>query len=81
MKTVQLQQAKATLSAIVEAAGNGEPTIITENGRPAAMIGPVDEGRKLYPQDSRRNLADWLLRCPGDIEFERNESPSRDVEF
>ncbi|MER8982802.1 MULTISPECIES: type II toxin-antitoxin system Phd/YefM family antitoxin [unclassified Mesorhizobium] len=28
MKTVQLQQAKATLSAIVEAAGNGEPTII-----------------------------------------------------
>ncbi|MER9934767.1 type II toxin-antitoxin system Phd/YefM family antitoxin [Mesorhizobium sp. M7A.T.Ca.TU.009.01.3.2] len=81
MKTVQLQQAKATLSAIVEAAGNGEPTIITENGRPAAMIVPVDEGRKLYPQDSRRNLADWLLRYPGGIEFERNESPSRDVEF
>ncbi|MCF6123287.1 MULTISPECIES: type II toxin-antitoxin system Phd/YefM family antitoxin [Mesorhizobium] len=80
MKTVQLQQAKATLSAIVEAAGNGEPTIITENGRPAAMIVPDDEGRKLYPQDSRRNLADWLLGIPAASNLSetnrRHEMPS-----
>ena len=81
MKTIQLRQAKAGLSAIVEAAGNGEPTIITRHGKPTAMVVPVDEGRKLYPQGSQKNFADLLLKYPGGIEFERNESPSRDIEF
>jgi prevent-host-death family protein len=81
VKTIELRQAKAGLSAIVEAAGTGEPTIITRNGKPAAMVVPVAEGRKLYPQDSQKNFADLLLRYPGGIELERNESPLRDVEL
>ncbi|WFP64037.1 type II toxin-antitoxin system Phd/YefM family antitoxin [Mesorhizobium sp. WSM4904] len=81
MRTIQLGLAKAGLSAIVEAAENGEPTIITRHGKPTAMVVPVDEGRKLYPQGSQKNFADLLLEFPGGIEFERNEAPSRDIEF
>lgn len=34
MKTMQLREAKASLSALVEAAENGEPTVITKHGKP-----------------------------------------------
>ena len=81
MKTIQLREAKAGLSALVEAAGKGEPTIITKHGKPTAMVVPIDEGRKLYPQSNQKAFVDFLLRYPGGIEFERNESPSREVEF
>ncbi|MEP6566532.1 MAG: type II toxin-antitoxin system Phd/YefM family antitoxin [Mesorhizobium sp.] len=81
MKTIQLREAKARLSALVEAAGNGEPTTITRHGKAIAMVVPIDEGRKLYPQNSQRNFVDFLLQYPGGIELERNESPSREVEF
>ncbi|MBN9221884.1 MAG: type II toxin-antitoxin system Phd/YefM family antitoxin [Mesorhizobium sp.] len=81
MKSMQLREAKAGLSALVEAAGNGEPTIITRHGKPTAMVVPIEEGRKLYPQDTQRNFVDFLLQYPGGIELERNESPSRDVEL
>ena len=43
MKTMQLREAKAKFSALVEAAENGETTIVTKNGRPAAMVVPVEE--------------------------------------
>ena len=49
MKTLRLRDAKATLSAIIDAAQHGEPTIVTKHGRPAAMIVPFDEGRRIYP--------------------------------
>jgi len=38
MKELQLREAKTTLSAVVEAAENGEPTTITKHGRPAAVV-------------------------------------------
>ncbi|TIL80524.1 MAG: type II toxin-antitoxin system Phd/YefM family antitoxin [Mesorhizobium sp.] len=81
MKTMQVREAKAGFSALVEAAENGEPTVITKHGKPAAMVVPIEEGQKLYPQNSQQDFVDFLLHYPGGIEFERNESPSRDVEF
>lgn len=83
MKTMQIREAKAGFSAVVEAAENGEPTIITKHGKPAAMVVPINEARKLYPQDQekQRNFVDFLMTYPGGIELERNESPSREVEF
>jgi prevent-host-death family protein len=81
MKTMQLRDAKAGLSALVDAAEKGEPTIVTKHGKPSAMIVPIEEGRKLYPQSSQKNFVDFLLTYPGGIELERNESPSREVEF
>jgi antitoxin Phd len=47
MKEIQLREAKATLSAVVEAAENGEPTTITKHGRPAAVIMSHSEWTKL----------------------------------
>ena len=81
MKTMQVREAKAGFSALVEAAENGEPTVITKHGKPTAMVVPIEEGRKLYPQDSQKNFVDFLLQYPGGIDLERNESPSREVEF
>jgi len=38
MRELQLREVKTTLSAVVEAAENGEPTTITKHGRPAAVV-------------------------------------------
>lgn len=78
MKTLQLKEAKTAFSAIVEAAEHGEPTIVTKHGQPAAMIVPIEEGRRLYPDD-RPGLADLLLSLPEDLDIERDASPVRDI--
>ena len=80
MKTVQLREAKAKLSSLVEAAERGEPTIVTKHGRPAAMLLPIEEGRKLYPE-KKPSFADWLLSMPYPMEFERDRTPIRPVDF
>jgi prevent-host-death family protein len=80
MKTMQVREAKASFSALVEAAEKGEPTIITKHGKPTAAIVSAEDARKLYPQ-SQKNFVDFLLTYPGGIELERNDSPSREIEF
>lgn len=80
MKTVQVREAKAGLSALIEAAEKGEPTIITKHGKPAAMVVPIEEGRKLY-RSRQQNFVEFLMTFPGGIEFERNETPSRDIDL
>lgn len=79
MKTMQLREAKAKLSAVVEAAENGETTIVTKNGRPAARIGPVEEQADVQP--NKRSFADWLMSMPHDIPIRRNRSRARSVKF
>lgn len=80
MKTVQMRQAKAALSAVVAAAERGQPTLITRHGQPSAMVVPVKEGRRLYPQITP-SLADYLLAMPRGprIAFERDTTPLRNV--
>lgn len=80
MKTMQLREAKAKLSAVVEAAENGETTIVTKNGRPAARIGPVEEAGSVQPKN-KPNFADWLMSMPHDIPIRRNRSRARSVKF
>jgi prevent-host-death family protein len=80
MKTMQVREAKAGLSAVVQAAEGGEPTIITKHGKPAAMVVPIEEGRKLFP-DRNDEFIDFLLTFPGGVELERSESRLRDVDF
>ena len=80
MKTLQLRDAKMTFSALVEAAQHGEPTIVTKHGRPAAMIVPFDEGRRIYPDD-RPSFAELLLSIPHEFEFERDQSSVRDIDL
>ena len=78
MRTVQLREAKAQLSALVQAAENGETTIITKNGKPSASIGPV---RSPDAGTAKPNLIDHLMAMPADIPIRRNRSRPRRVKF
>jgi len=46
MDTIGLYEAKANLSKLIDKAQKGMPTLITKNGKPAALVAPlVDEGK------------------------------------
>jgi prevent-host-death family protein len=80
MRALGLRSAKASLSAVVEAAERGEATTITKNGRPAAVVVPVAAASRLYPV-YRRSFAELLMSIPEDIEVERDAAPLRDVDL
>jgi len=76
MRTLSLREAKATLSAVVEAAAQGEATTITKHGRPAAVVVPVKDAHRFYAIQ-RPSFADMLLSIPEDLDTERDPSPLR----
>jgi len=80
MKTVQIREAKATFSSLVDAASHGQPTTITRRGVPAAMLVPIDAARRIYPL-FEESFADLLLSFPGGVEFERDPSPMRGIDL
>jgi prevent-host-death family protein len=80
MKTMQLREAKAKFSALIEAAEQGEATRITKHGRPVAVIVPIQAAEHIYPE-KKPSFADWLLSIPCEIPFERDRRPVREVEF
>jgi antitoxin Phd len=73
VRTLRLRDAKASLSAVVEAAERGEATTITKHGRPAAVIVPVEDARRLYGS-GRPSFVDLLMSLPEDLETERDPS-------
>jgi antitoxin Phd len=77
MKTIQARDAKASFSALIEAAARGRPTTITRHGVPVAVIAPIADARKIYPADTP-SFVDFLLSFPGGVESERDERPMRD---
>ncbi len=81
MKTIQVREAKAALSALIAAAERGEATTITKHGKPAAVLVPVEDANRLYRKGGRRSFAKHLLAFPGDIEIERDRTPLRDIEL
>ena len=80
MRSMQIRDAKARFSALVEAAEHGRPTMITRHGRPAAVLVPVADARRLYPAD-RPSFVDLLLSFPGGIELERDRTPLREIDL
>lgn len=80
MRSIQIRDAKAKFSALVEAAEKGKPTTITRHGKPAAVLVPVEAAKRLYPEN-RPSFADLLLAFPGGIEFERDRTPLRDIDL
>ena len=42
MKSIGIREAKAKLSALARAAASGTPTVLTDYGKPIAVIGPLD---------------------------------------
>lgn len=63
MKELQLKVAKATLSAVVDQAVAGEPTVITRHGRKEAVLISFDEWERISTAPS---FADLLLAFPGE---------------
>ncbi len=78
MRKVQLREAKAKLSALVEGAAHGETAIITRRGKPRAVILGVDEWNRLrqVPSFGRLLLASGL--ADGDLP-PRDTGPLRDA--
>lgn len=80
MKEIQLKDAKATLSAVVDQAVRGHPAIITRHGKKEAVVLSFDEYEKLTHVPSFGRL---LAAFPGDeadIPL-RSKTPSRTVDF
>lgn len=79
LKEIQLRDAKATLSAVVDDAVRGAPCVITRHGRREAVLIAYDEWEKL----SRRvpSFGRLLMAAPlevGDLP-KRNRKPPRRI--
>lgn len=62
METVNLADAKARLSELIERAEAGEIVRITRRGKPVAEITPVKAPRKKIDMESLRALTDSMPR-------------------
>jgi prevent-host-death family protein len=76
MKALQLRDAKATLSAVVDRAVAGEPTVITRHGRKEAVLVSFREWERVSKAPS---FADLLLAFPGEAAdiLKRRRKPAR----
>lgn len=79
MNRVQLRDAKANLSEVVDAAERGEPTTITRRGKPAAVVVSVDDAERLFPD--RRTFLDVLMEMPGELPLAAADSPLKAKKF
>jgi antitoxin Phd len=79
MREIQLREAKATLSAVVDDAVRGEPSIITRRGRPEAVVIGFDEWQRLSSVPSFGRLLMSAPVKPDDLP-DRDRSPMREVE-
>lgn len=68
MQEIQLRNAKATLSAVIDQARQGQPSIITRHGRPEAVVLSFEDWQRLAHIPSFGRL---LMAAPyeeGDLE-------------
>ena len=79
MLRVQLREAKAKLSALVDSAARGEGAIITRRGQPQAVILGVEEWQRLRDVPSFGRLLASIPLEDGDLD-QRDTSPPRDLE-
>jgi antitoxin Phd len=80
MREIQLRDAKATLSSVVDDAARGEPSIITRHGRPEAVVIGFDDWKRLSSVPSFGRL---LMSAPiqADDLPERDRSPIREIKL
>ena len=78
MRKIQLKDAKANLSAVVDQATRGNPSVITRHGKPEAVVLGFADWERLSRIPSFGRL---LMSAPletGDLP-DRNPSPMRDT--
>lgn len=80
MREIQLKDAKATLSAVVDQALSGHPAIITRHGRKEAVVLSFDEYEKLAHVPSFGKLLASFPGEEGDI-APRIAKPVRDLDI
>jgi len=76
MRRIQLKDAKAKLSAVVERASRGKPSVITRHGKAEAVVVGIADWERLSRVPSFGRL---LMSAPlesGDLS-ERNRAPIR----
>jgi prevent-host-death family protein len=78
MREIQLKDAKATLSAVIDGAKAGEPVIITRHGRKEAVVVSWEEWRRLSDVPSFARLLTSAPLEPDDLP-PRDNSPMRDA--
>ena len=80
MREIQLREAKATLSAVVDEAVRGQPSVITRHGKPEAVVLSFEEWERLSRVPSFGRL---LMAAPVEPEDlpERDRTPIRQAEF
>jgi prevent-host-death family protein len=76
MREIQLKDAKATLSSVVDDAVHGEPSIITRHGKPEAVILGFLEWERLARVPSFGRLLMSAPTSQGDLP-RRDRSPMR----
>lgn len=82
MLTINLKDAKAGFSGLVDEAIKGEFVTITRHGKPVAALVSLEAAEIARKTIERRrsSLVSYLRTFPGG-EFARNRAPSRDVEL
>jgi len=79
MNEIQLRDAKANLSAVIDQACDGIPSVITRHGRPAAVILGFKEWERLSQVPSFGRL---LMSAPDGVEDlpPRDQTPVRSID-
>ena len=82
MQTINLKDAKAGFSSLVDDVIKGDFVTITRHGKPVAALVSIEAGELVRKALARKRagLVDYLRTIPVDV-FERNTSPSRDVDL
>ncbi len=80
MREIQLRQAKAALSAVVDDAVRGEPSVITRHGKPQAVVVGFDDWQRLSHVPSFGRLLMSAPLAPDDLP-ERDRVPLREVDL
>ncbi len=79
MHELQLRDAKATLSAVIDQARQGEPAIITRHGRREAVVLSFEEWQRLSNVPSFGRL---LMEAPlGAADLPRRQQGLRETDF
>ena len=78
MKRIQLKEAKANLSAVVDQAVKGKPSVITRHGKREAVVVGYADWIKMSRVPSFARL---LMAMPACLPHERDETPLQDADL
>jgi prevent-host-death family protein len=69
MKSVGIREAKARLSEFARAAAKGEATILTDYGKPIAVILPIEQTTRAVRGSDAGEFREALLSLPYHLDF------------